>query len=59
MLWAHAETAWGLSLAAFELGGSLGIGWGGRRPPVPGDVLNHPGLFWSVHPQCEQPNAEP
>lgn len=61
MLLAHSETARGLSLAAFELGGSLGIDFNGRRSSVPGCVLYRPGLFWSVYYRSEYPwpNAEP
>lgn len=59
MLLAHLETAWGLSLAPFELGGSLGVDLNGRRSSVSRWLLHHPGLFGlcvstlSVHGQRE------
>lgn len=49
MLLAHSEAAWGLSLASFELGGSLGIDFNGRRSLVSGSILYHLGHFWFVH----------
>lgn len=45
MLLAHSEAAWGLSLASFELGGSLGIDLDGRRSSVSGYIFYRPGLF--------------
>lgn len=52
MLLAHLETAWGLSLAPFELGGSVGVDLNGRRSSVSRWLLHHPGLF-GLHGQRE------
>lgn len=50
MLLAHSETAWGLRLASFELGGSLGIDLNGRRSLGSGYILYQPGFFGLLLP---------